>query len=743
MPVIPGRLVKLDKSVIRISDESSSSSSDDEPRIVLENPLHNVRHSEKIPNPRAAAETSTNPRRRKVVTETAKSSKRRRTDLEKYVAKRGSSSDLSSSSDEETVLPTEMRLNLRGTKEQTRKTVAELMREEEERDCLPNTEGETATGITVLRWTQEMHKFYDEVDEAAANFCMESHFEAMEYDPNDWKIGVEDKYRTSSSGSGGGRGGTRYYLGGHGQSPAGRRTSRGRCMNCNEFGHYANECAEPEKDLVCRLCAAVNDHQTDYCSDQVCLRCGSREGRYDRPCQRCLDAAGETCPQCGVRGHLSQQCPDNWRRFHDTVDPGRASEPQRPLADCHKRASEMFCVNCCRKGHHLHHCHAYQHRNTKPLSVLKVCSYECQHQVPSWMDEDLEEEGATAASGKAMSNRKKKKLLKEVKRRRKEELRDAQKEAEAAASLVNRRRKRKLSKDPRLQISVGFEEYQDRKMRNETNIIIPGIGSTNWDRMKQDQSFVIGQSQPRISPHPQGPAAKEPLTSRQKWRQSIKLQQQNVSAALKGPRAVQAFPREQKSESVMNGLDRNAKMIHRANSAEVIDDDGNLLFSRLPSWMNEDLEEEGASAASGKAMSNRKRKMERLNERAAQERRKLFGRGDWKTHQKSENRLKAEALKTEFKVRRGFGNSKKLSSSGKMPAVPPMEDVTRRQAIGHLETFLNKRMRGKAAGKGSGFLQAYEAANRLVGQLKTKTKKKLSAGLKTKVSATLKALKYH
>merc|ERR1719507_2772576 len=148
--------------------------------------------------------------------------------------------------------------------------------------------------------------------------------------------------------------------------------------------------------------------------------------------------------------------------------------------------------------------------------------------------------------------------------------------------------------------------------------------------MKQDQSFVIGQSQPRISSHPQGPAAKEPLTSRQKWRQSIKLQQQNVSAALKGPRAVQAFPREQKSESVMNGLDRNAKMIHRANSAEVIDDDGNLLFSRLPSWMNEDLEEEGASAASGKAMSNRKRKMERLNERAAQERRKLFGQGDVK-----------------------------------------------------------------------------------------------------------------
>ena len=545
-----------------------------------------------------------------------------------YVAERGSSSDLSSDSDEDDVSLTEMSLNLRGTKEETRRTVAELIREEEKRvggaasnfssNLTPNTEAENV--ITVLRWTQEMHDFYDRVDEEAANFDMEAHFKALEYDPDDWKIGVEDKYRTSSSGSGGGRGGTRYYLGG--QSPAallhGRRTGRGRCRNCNEVGHYADECAEPEKDLVCRLCAAVNDHQTDYCSDQVCLRCGSREGRYDRPCRHCLDAAGETCPQCGVRGHLSRQCPDNWRRYHDTTVDDASAEPQRPAAaDCHKRASEMFCVNCGRKGHYLHHCHAYQHRNSKPLSVLKVCSYENHHQVPSWMKEDLEEE-----SGKGMSNRKRKKLLKEVKRRRKEELQEAMRDAEAASSAP-RKKKRK------------FSQGSPIEMASSPNL--QGQYGQNWNQF-------------------------EPLTSRQKWRRSIKLQQQTVRASLEEPRAVREH------------------------------------------W-NPD------------------------------ESRKPFGRGEWKTRQKSENRLKAEALKTEFKMKRGFGNR---NETGKAPT------MARRQAIRDLETeiFKSWQKRVKAKGKRPGFLQACEAANLLVGQLKTKTKKKLSAGLKTKVSAALEALKF-
>ena len=83
------------------------------------------------------------------------------------------------------------------------------------------------------------------------------------------------------------------------------------------------------------------------------------ERAVNRPCQHCQNVAEEMCPQCGVQGHLSRQCPDNWRRYHDTVD-SSASEPHRPLKDCHKRASEMYCVNCGRKGHYLHHCHAYQ-----------------------------------------------------------------------------------------------------------------------------------------------------------------------------------------------------------------------------------------------------------------------------------------------------------------------------------------------------------------------------------------------
>ena len=597
LPVIPGGLAKRDETVIKISDDSfSSTSSDDEPRIILENPLHNVRHSGMNSNLPAEVPSLNQRKRKVVVTEIVPSSKRRRTDLATYVAERGSSSDLSS--DEESVNDTEMHLNLSGTKEETRRTVSDVMREEKDRS--PNTEAEG--GITVLRWTQEMHDFYDVVDEEAANFDMERHFEAMEYDPNDWRINVEDKYRTSSSGSGGGRGGSRYFLGG--PSP-GRRNGRGRCRNCHQTGHFADECAEPERDLVCRLCAAVNDHQTDYCSNQVCLRCGSTDGRYDRPCRRCLDATEETCRQCGVRGHLSQQCPDNWRRYHDTIDPQMASLPVRPTADCHKRASEMFCVNCGRKGHYLHHCHAYQHRNSKPLSVLKVCSYESRHKVPSWMNEELEEQ-----SGNAMSNRKRKKLMKEMKRRRKEELRDAMREAGAAASSPKRKRKRKSSEGKHIQAHEGQ------------------FGQ-NWRQLQKEQ----------------GPLVEEPLTSRQKWRRSMK--QQNVIA-----------------------------------------------------------------------------EREYLQ--------KQFKKGESKSCHKSENRLKAEALKLEFKLRRGFGQMTHM--------VPNMEDITRRQAIRDLETeLLKRRMRGQ---KGAGYMQTCQDVGLLVNQLKTKTKKKLSAGLKTKVSAALQALQF-
>ena len=89
-------------------------------------------------------------------------------------------------------------------------------------------------------------------------------------------------------------------------------------------------------------------------------------------------------------------------------------------------------------------------------------------------------------------------------------------------------------------------------------------------------------------------------------------------------------------------------------------------------------------------------------------------------------------------MKRGFGNR---NETGKAPT------MARRQAIRDLETGifkswnLNSRKRGKATGKRS-FLRACQDANLLVDQLKTKTKKKLSAGLKTKVSATLEALMF-
>ena len=95
------------------------------------------------------------------------------------------------------------------------------------------------------------------------------------------------------------------------------------------------------------------------------------------------------------------------------------------------------------------------------------------------------------------------------------------------------------------------------------------------------------------------------------------------------------------------------------------------------------------------------------------------------------------AQKAEFKMVRGFGKDKKpLDFGNHFGGVP-----TRRKAIAHLERLVGRRQRGGRKWPGPAVAEACEHASRLISQLKAKTKKKLPAGLASKVAETLKSFK--
>ncbi len=331
--------------------------------------------------------------------------KKRKVDLKKYVASRFSDSTSSDESDSEieefpSTTKSSLSLNLSGVvgKKADRKEISVL-------DFMSErTEPEREQRLTVHRWTDEMHSFYNDIDTEAANLTLDTILGSIKYDPNDWEINSDDRYAGFNSSSTPGR--PRYFQRGN-----------AKCHNCSRSGHIARHCPEPMKPIVCTLCAAVG-HRAETCINELCLQCGSPNGRYERDCLHCRNQARETCRQCGAVGHVQARCTDNWRRFHCTVDP-KATVPVEPLEDVHKEASEVYCYNCGRKGHYLHNCRAY-HRGQRPV-VLQVSTYSGGAAVmPSWAQKDL-----TSSESTTISKRRRKRAAREAekasKRRRLED----------------------------------------------------------------------------------------------------------------------------------------------------------------------------------------------------------------------------------------------------------------------------------------------------------------------------------
>ena len=122
----------------------------------------------------------------------------------------------------------------------------------------------------------------------------------------------------------------------------------------------------------------LTGHVSDECNQAKCLRCSAPNGFYStKGCTNCRRLNTSICFICGANGHVKSACPDKWRRFHATLSgtDGVVIEPFGGVDRAHKPLRQIWCCNCGKKGHYLHHCRAYNY-SSYPAPVVHVINYD-------------------------------------------------------------------------------------------------------------------------------------------------------------------------------------------------------------------------------------------------------------------------------------------------------------------------------------------------------------------------------
>ena len=122
----------------------------------------------------------------------------------------------------------------------------------------------------------------------------------------------------------------------------------------------------------------IEGHISDECYNAKCLRCVLPNNYYSHTgCMHCRRLNTSECFVCGGKGHVKSSCPDLWRRFHATISgpEGVVNIPFGGLDQSHKSLSQIWCCNCAKKGHYLHHCRAYNY-STYPRTVQHIVNYD-------------------------------------------------------------------------------------------------------------------------------------------------------------------------------------------------------------------------------------------------------------------------------------------------------------------------------------------------------------------------------
>lgn len=127
-----------------------------------------------------------------------------------------------------------------------------------------------------------------------------------------------------------------------------------KCTNCHQDGHRRCDCPAPRRPSCCYMCG-MQGHSEFRCPKKICLTCGKQQSTYRKTCEFCRVLY---CTMCNSIGHETQQCPDLWRRYHQTVsvedvpphDPGNVMKPPNLL----------HCCNCTKRGHESSTCNEYR-----------------------------------------------------------------------------------------------------------------------------------------------------------------------------------------------------------------------------------------------------------------------------------------------------------------------------------------------------------------------------------------------
>ncbi|XP_021235643.1 zinc finger CCHC domain-containing protein 7 isoform X2 [Numida meleagris] len=121
------------------------------------------------------------------------------------------------------------------------------------------------------------------------------------------------------------------------------------CRNCGRPGHLSKNCPVPKKTPPCCLCAE-RGHLQNSCPARFCLNC-CLPGHYFR---ECLERSywNKHCSRCDMKGHYADACPEIWRQYHLTTNPG----PIKAARSHSEHSAAVYCYNCSRKGHFGYEC---------------------------------------------------------------------------------------------------------------------------------------------------------------------------------------------------------------------------------------------------------------------------------------------------------------------------------------------------------------------------------------------------
>ncbi|XP_078046533.1 uncharacterized protein LOC144474969 [Augochlora pura] len=181
----------------------------------------------------------------------------------------------------------------------------------------------------------------------------------------------------------------------------GKRFWNLKCNNCNKEGHQTYHCPEPRKPPRCHMCG-IQGHMERNCPKKMCLTCGKTQGSFRKTCEFCCTLY---CDMCRSIGHESTECPDHWRRFHQTTENSEIRIPES-LSEVMKPADMLFCCNCTRRGHDSSTCHDYRWSQHFPTPAF----------VTNYTDEPLSNRNKNATSEdiiplkKPVSKRKERKI---------------------------------------------------------------------------------------------------------------------------------------------------------------------------------------------------------------------------------------------------------------------------------------------------------------------------------------------